>query len=188
MLVSIKKMLSFGRKEKKRLEKQKKEEEQKENKWILLLILLLFIILLGLLIGISFSKYQSEIVGNLSTNIAKPVLQITREQSLLLTALEPRASYVFEVKNYQENQINEVEMEYYIEIISHTDEAIKFDLYKENEKITLKDNKTKKINLVNNKMQTDSYRLEITYDSAKGTQGKDINENVEIKIHSIQKG
>ena len=104
----------------------------------------------------------------------------------MLTALAPKASYVFEVRNYKEENLNEVDMEYYIEIISNTDEAINYELYKGNQQIALKDNKTEKIKLTKDEKQIHSYRLEITYDKTQGIL-EDINENVEIKIHSIQK-
>lgn len=169
-------------------DKKKIKSETKENKRkIGILILLILIILLGILVGISFSKYQNKMIGQGFSNIAKPVLEVRREQSLLLTALAPKASYVFEVRNYKEDELNEVEMEYYIEIISNTDEAIKFALYKGEEQIPLNNNRTDKIKLTKEEKQTHSYRLEITYDKTKSTIEKDINENVEVKIHSIQK-
>ena len=105
----------------------------------------------------------------------------------MLTALAPKASYTFEVRNFKEEELNEVEMEYYIEIVSHTDEAINFKLFRGEEQISLNNNKTEKIKLTKEEKQTHSYCLEITYDKTKGEIGKDINENVEVKIHSIQK-
>lgn len=163
------------------------KKETKDKKKIIILIFLIFTILFGILVGISFSKYQSKLVGQAFANVAKPILEVRREQSLLLTALAPKASYVFEVRNYKEDTLNQVEMEYYIEIISNTDEAIDFTLFKGNEEIPLNNNKTGKIKLTKEEKQTHSYRLEITYDNTKGALGKDISENVEVKIHSIQK-
>lgn len=164
-----------------------KEEKEKNNKKVILLLLLLLVILLGILVGASFAKYQSKIETNAFAKIAKPILEVRREQSLLLTALAPKASYVFEVRNYKEDELNQVEMEYYIEIVSHTDEAINFCLYQGEEQIPLKENKTEKIKLTKEEKQTHAYRLEITYDRTKGKIKKDINENVEVKIHSVQK-
>lgn len=164
-----------------------KEEVKNKKSKVIIFILLISTILSGVLVGISFSKYQSKIIGQAFANIAKPVLEVRREQSLLLTALAPKASYVFEVRNYKEDELNQVEMEYYIEIISNTDEAIDFELYRGEENIPLNNNKTEKIKLTKEEKQIHSYRLEITYDKSKGVIGKDISENVEIKIHSIQK-
>lgn len=164
-----------------------KEEIEKDKKKRILLLLLLIVILLGILVGASFAKYRSMLAGKAFVNIAHPVLEVRREQSLLLTALAPKASYVFEVRNYKEEELNQVEMEYYIEIVSHTDEAICFELYQGDKQIPLIENKTETIKLAKEEKQTHSYRLEITYDNTKGQFGKDINENVEVKIHSIQK-
>lgn len=165
----------------------KQNEPKNDKNKIMLLLLLLLIILLGILVGISIAKYQNKMVGQGFANIAKPVLEVRREQSLLLTALAPKASYVFEVRNYKEDELNQVEMEYYIEIITHTDEAINFALYKGEEQIPLNENKTGKIQLTKEEKQTHAYRLEITYDKTKGILGENIDENVEVKIHSIQK-
>lgn len=165
--------------------KKDNKNKQKENK-IILIIILLLVIILGILVGLSLAKYQNKINTKAFANIAKPILEVRREESMLLTALAPKASYVFEVRNYKENELNQVEMEYYIEIISKADDAIKFELYKGDTQIPLKQNKTEKIKLIKEEKQTHSYRLEITYDKTKGILGEDIKDNVEIKIHSIQ--
>ncbi len=182
MLSKVKKGKLFNKNKKKILE----EEKSKKNK-IVILFLLILVILLGILVGISFSKYQSRLEGKAIANLAKPIIEVRKEQSLLLTALEPKASYVFEVRNFKEDELNEIEMEYYIEIIANTDEAINFELYKGEEQIPLNKNKTEKICLTKDEKQTHSYRLEITYDKTKGEIGQDISQNVEVKIHSIQK-
>lgn len=172
------------KKEKRR--KKSKTNEKKQSK-IMLIILLFLIILLGILVGMSLAKYQNKINGKVFANIAKPVVEIRREESMLITALAPKASYVFEIRNFKEDELNQVEMEYYIEIIGHMDNAIKFELYKEEKQIPLKENKTEKIVLTKEEKQIHSYRLEMTYDKTKGVLEKDINDNVEIKIYSIQK-
>lgn len=181
MPVKIKKSRVFNKNK-----KNISENDEKRDSKIVLLLLIIFIILLGMLIGMSFSKYQSKLEGQAIANIAKPVIEVRKEQSLLLTVLAPKASYVFEVRNFKEDELNEIEMEYYIEIVSHTDEAISFALYRGEEQISLTNNKTEKIKITKEEKQTHSYCLEITYDKTKGEIGKDINENVEVKIHSIQ--
>lgn len=184
MPVKIKK---FFKNKNKKMKNGNIKYNEKYDKKIIILLLLIFIILLGIFVGISYSKYQSKIETQAYAKIAKPILQIKREQSLLLTALAPKATYVFEVRNYTEDELNEIEMEYYIEIISKTDESIKFELYQGENKIPLTENKTDNIKLTKDEKQTHSYRLEITYEKSKQTLKEDINENVEVKIHSIQK-
>lgn len=166
--------------------KKKQENKEKKKRNFFLLLLLILIILLGILVGISFAKYQSKLAGKTYASIAKPILEVEKEQSLLLTALAPKASYVFKVKNYKEEELNQVDMEYYIEIISHANEAIQFKLYQGENEIPLMQNKTEKIKLTKEEKETHSYRLDITYDNTKGTLEKDIEDNVEVKIHSIQ--
>lgn len=170
----------------KKKDRKFKKENAKRDK-ILILLILILVILIGIFVGISYSKYKNKITGQAFGQIAKPILEIKREQSLLLTALAPKASYVFEVRNYKENELNQVEMEYYIEIISNADEAIDFELYQGENKILLTENKTANIKLTKDEKQTHSYRLEIIYDETKGVLGQNIDENVEVKIHAIQK-
>lgn len=182
MPVKIKKSRVFNKNKKNISENDKKKDSK-----IVLLLLIIFIILLGILIGISFSKYQSKLEGQAIAKIAKPIIEVRKEQSLLVTALVPKVSYIFEVRNFKDDEINQIEMEYYIEIISNANEAINFKLYNEEKQITLNNNKTEKIKLEKEERKAHSYRLEIIYDKTKGEMEKDINENVEIKIHSIQK-
>lgn len=153
-----------------------------------MLLSIVLVILLGILVGVSLSKYQEKINGKAFVQIAKPLLEVRKEQSLLLTALSPKASYVFEVRNYNDqNEINEVEMEYYIEIINKIDESIEFSLYRGEKKIPIINNRTEKIKLENQNKVDHLYRLDIEYDKEKGNTKKDINQNVEVKIHSVQK-
>ena len=94
------------------------KQKKKVNRKTIILLLIIFVILLGVLVGTSLSRYQSAITGKIIAQIAKPVLEVRREESILVTANNPKASYSFEVRNYKEEQLNEVEMEYYIEIVS----------------------------------------------------------------------
>ena len=98
----------------KREKKQNNKKQKEKNKNIEIIILLLLLILIGL-IGITFAKYQANIKGKGIAQIANPVFEVRKEESLLITALAPKASYVFEVRNYDEEDINEVDMEYYID-------------------------------------------------------------------------
>lgn len=178
------------KKQKKKVEAKKQEKNEKSKIGIILCIIA--IILLGILVGISFSKYQEKITAKGFATIAKPVLEVRRQQSFVITALRPKAVYCFEVRNYKEEEsrkieINEVEMEYYIEIISNTDEEIQFDLYQGEKPIPLNNRKTETIKLTKEEQQTHSYRLEVTYDKEKSEKEENINAEVEIKIHSIQK-
>ncbi len=163
---------------------QQKKEKKKTKR---LLFLLIFLILLGMLVGVSLAKCEVQIQGQAFANIAKPILEIRKEQSLFITAQSPRAVYEFEIRNYQEEEVNQVEMEYYLEIVTPKNEAIHFTLYQGETQIPLVENKTEKIKLEKEEKQIHSYRLEIHYDQTKQNTQQDIVQNVEIKIHSIQK-
>ena len=170
-----------------------KGKNNKQRKGKIIIILLLFlVILLGIVVGTSLSKYQYLIHGKVVSQIAKPIIEIRREESILVTASSPKASYTFEVRNYKEDEpneinINEVDMEYYIEIVGGKNEAIRYELYRGETEIPLTNNKTEKIQLIKGEKDTHIYRLDITYDKTKTNSNTSINENVEIKIHSIQK-
>ncbi len=167
--------------------KSKNSWQQKRKSKHIILVLLFLVILLGVFVGVSLAKYETQIQTKAFASIAKPILEIETQKSMLITALATKATYVFEVRNYKEEQLNEVEMEYYIEIISHTDESIQFSLYRGETLVPLTENKTENIKLTKEEKQVHSYRLEITYEEAKTNKQEDIKGNVEIKIHSIQK-
>ena len=164
--------------------KEKFRNKRREITLIIIFSMVLIFFFSGFSIGKEFSKTNIE--GK--TEIAEPILKVESDETIEMKHLEDTGIYQFKVKNYDETgKVNQVDLEYYIEIISNTDEAINFALFKGNEEITLNDNKTGKIKLTKEEKQAHSYRLEITYDNTKGELGKDISENVEVKIHSIQK-
>ena len=169
------------------MKKIKQNNNKKDKRKNIEVIILLLILILISLVGITLARYQASIKGTANAQIANPIFEVRREESLLLTALAPKASYVFEVRNYDEKDINEVDMEYYVEIISNTDKSITFELFQVDTKIPLKDNKTDKISLNKENKENHKYRLDITYDKDKIQVEEDIKEKVEIKIHSIQK-
>ena len=82
-----------------------------------------------------------------------------------------------------------VDLDYTIEIISNTDESVKFNLYNNNEdktKVDLKDNKTGKISLPRSSKQDHNYKLEVIYDETKSLSASDILENIQVKVQSEQ--
>lgn len=159
-----------------------------KNKTIItILIGSIISILLGVLVGNSMAKYQEEKIIKVFANIAKPIVEVEKQETFKITNINPEASYVFEVRNYNEKEISEVEMEYYIEILSNTNEEIEFNLYKEEKEIALTNNKTETIYLTKENKDTHLYRLDIKYNKEKDTSKGDISKDIEIKIHAIQK-
>lgn len=149
-------------------------------------IIILLVILLSVT-GITYAKYQTSTNGSIVAKVAKPIFEVRKEESITITALAPNASYSFEVRNYNEEEINEVDMEYYIEIETKENAPIEFSLYEGENIIELKDNKTNKINLNKEKKEEHKYRLDIHYKEDKINNIEEREQNVEIKIHSIQK-
>ena len=157
-------------------------------KWAeLVVIFIMIIVLLLFFSGYSMGKvYQST---NIQTNakIAEPILVVENNPVLEVNGREEKQYYNFKVKNNRENgEITQIDLEYYIEILTKTQEAISFKLYKDDEEIPLKNNKTENIFMKKGKLQDDNYRLEIIYDKTKNHSIDDIVQDVQIKVHSEQ--
>lgn len=154
--------------------------------------LILSIIILGIICTacttFAFAKYSTQVIINASAKIAKPIIKMKGEETREITILSPKTSYSFSVKNYNEaEEINEVAMRYYIEIISEKLEILEVNLYKGEEEIKLIDNKTEQMDLKIGEKQEDNYYLEVEMvDDIEETLLENIQMNLEIKIHSIQ--
>ena len=97
-----------------------KRKVQKKKNGITFWLLLAVILLLFLWVSTSFAKLATSLNGKVAVGIATPVMEIITQQSMVITAKEPKNSCYFEVRNYNEkNEMNKAEMEYYIEILVH---------------------------------------------------------------------
>ena len=118
------------------------------------IILILTIILIGIVFfsGISFGKMMYNGILKNRVEIAKPILEVEKNSEVIITEANRKGEYEFKVKNYNTSEeISEVDLKYYIEILEENlDKAIQFELYKENEKMELQDNKTNEIYLTKN--------------------------------------
>ena len=136
--------------------------------------------------GYVLAKYEMSKELTKSSKIAVPILEVEGTQSSKISAINNIGFYDFNVKNYNENKISDVSQNYNIEIISNADESIFFELYKGEEKVELKDNKTSNIYIEGTKEEKHEYRLKVIYDKTKSNSEKDILEDVQIKVHSEQ--
>ena len=137
--------------------------------------------------GYSIGKESSN--TNIQTNaeIAEPILIVENSPVVEVNGRKEREYYDFKVKNYKENgEVTQIDLEYNIEILSQTEEAISFKLYKNNQEIALENNKTANMKLEKEKKKEDCYQLEIIYDKTKECFNEDIMQDVQIKIHSEQ--
>ena len=158
----------------------------------LILILTIAIIIALFFSGYSLGKEYTSTNIETSGKIAEPILIVENSPIIEVDGRKEREDYSFTVKNYKENgQITQVDLNYYIEILSKTNEAISFKLYNvkpDNEEIeiNLDNNKTENIKMENKEMQEHKYKLQIIYDKTKNHSLEDIFQDVQIKVHSEQ--
>lgn len=158
-----------------------------KNTRILTLITVTIIVLILFFTGYSLGKGFTNTKINTKTQIAKPILVVENNPSIDITALKNTGNYDFKIKNYNEKEeINQIMLKYYIEIISKYNETITFKIYKDGKEIPLENNKTQEILLANNTKEEQNYKLEINYDKNKSNSKEDIIQDVQIKIHSEQ--
>ena len=157
-----------------------------KNGKILALIIVILIVIVLFFTGYSIGKEIINVNVNATTQIAKPIMIVENNPSIDITSIKNTGYYDFKVKNYNDNEINQIELKYWIEIISKYDETISFKIYKDNQEIPLTDNKTQEIKLEKNEKREQNYRLEIIYDKTKSTSTEEIIQDVQIKVHSEQ--
>lgn len=135
---------------------------------------------------IVYAKYITVDKISGTAGIATPIFIVEGKETTKINEINNIGYYEFSIKNFDENKISETGFSYIIEIISKTDESIKFELYKDESKIALDNLKTKNLSICGNEMEEHKYKLKVIYDKTKGNSGKDILEEVQIKVHSEQ--
>lgn len=151
------------------------------------LIILLFVLFLS---GFSMGKgyARSDIQG--ITQVARPIVEVENGKAINITNKNTEGNYEFKVKNYKIEDGNiittDVDMQYYLEIQKIENEAIKIELYKNGEKVEIKENKTENFYLNKGTEQEDIYEMKILYDKASNTSLQDIIQQLQIKVHSEQ--
>lgn len=154
------------------------------KKEIIKIILVAFALTI-ILSTISLGKYFNKTKINVNSGVAIPIIKLEGEQKLIINNNQKNKVYNLAVKNYDENeQITQVELEYYIEIISKKNDDINFKIYKEEKELNINNNKTEKFLLTKENKQQDNYKIEILLNKKIS---EDILQNVEIKVYSEQK-
>jgi len=133
-----------------------------------------------------YAKYISVDQVSASVDIANPIFLVEGKETTKISEINNIGYYEFLVKNFNESNISETGFLYTIEILSNTDESIQFELYNEDSQIPLENLKTGQLSIIGNEKVEQKYKLKVIYDSAKGTKGKDILEEVQVKVHSEQ--
>jgi len=154
------------------------------KKEIIKIIVVAFVLTI-ILSTISLGKYFNKTKINVNSGVAIPIIKLEGEQKLIINNNQENKVYNLAVKNYDENeQITQVELEYYIEIISKKNDDINFKIYKEEKELNINNNKTEKFLLTKENKQRDHYKIEILLNKKIS---EDILQNVEIKVYSEQK-
>lgn len=154
------------------------------KKEIIKIIVVAFVLTI-ILSTISLGKYFNKTKINVNSGVAIPIIKLEGEQKLIINNNQENKVYNLAVKNYDENeQITQVELEYYIEIISKENDDINFKIYKEEKELNINNNKTEKFLLTKENKQRDNYKIEILLNKKIS---EDILQNVEIKVYSEQK-
>ncbi|MFR0823031.1 MAG: hypothetical protein ACLU84_06185 [Clostridia bacterium] len=136
----------------------------------------------------SLACYMQQVKGTSQVGILKPIMEVRGEQSILISGIEPINTYHFSVRNYNEQGlVNEAQMDYQIEIICPVEEGMQIQLWEGEDQILLENNKTTFITLENKQKEEKNYTLQVAYQKEQNLQKDDIEENIEIKIHSIQR-
>lgn len=82
--------------------------------------------------------------------------------------------------------MSETNFLYTIEIISNLDEKIQFELYNEDTQIPLENLKTPQIQIMGNEKVEQKYKLKIIYNNTEKNNGKEILDEVQIRVCSEQ--
>ena len=116
----------------------------KNKKKIIILIIALCLILfiLGILTTGTYSKFFGKILGESKTEIAEPIFVLEHTDKKIVDNSNQEVDYYFKVKNYNNSNVNEVNLKYMLEITPLQDKAITLTLYKDNQKIDLNNQRT----------------------------------------------
>ena len=149
------------------------------------LVLIISIISILFLSGFSIGKAISKNDIKSNGKIAEPVLIVEKANELQISNVNNKGIYEFIIKNYKDNgKISDVKMKYEIELLLKDKNNIDIKIFKNNEEINIKDNKTEKYYLINNQKQEERFRIEIRCNTTNNI--KEIYDNLQIKVHSEQ--
>ena len=117
--------------------------KKKIIKAILIILLIIIILLLNWLFlgGRSFSKYKKNFGSNSLTEIAEPVFTVDGASNIQIDGIDDTV-YDFSVKNYDNFNTSEVDLDYTIQIVNNSGADLEFILTKDGKSISLSNNKT----------------------------------------------
>ena len=164
------------------------KEKLKNKRKVIIIIFVALIILIFFFSGFSIGKEftKKDIKGN--TKVAKPILEVENGSSLEINNSNKEGIYEFKIKNYNEQgEKTDVNLEYYIEVLNEFENTgIEINLFRNEQKIDINNNKTEKFILSKDEIKEDNYKLEVLYNEDKNINMEDIISQLQIKVHSEQ--
>ena len=146
-------------------------------------IMILFL-LITIICNVNFAKYIEKIILKSETKIAKPIIEIEKEEKIIITKidLEEQIEYKFKIKNFNEKEKSNIEFLYFIEILSDiSNEQIDLKIIDlaTNNGLELINNKTENIK-INKEEYEREYKIQVKLKQ------ENLNANINIKIGVVQ--
>lgn len=162
-------------------------QKKSENKLkILAMIVIPFLVFLLWLSGSSLGKSLTEYIIQTKSQMAKPIVIVETDPMIKITKAEEEQTYTFTVKNYELEEISEIDMQYTIEILGNNDQLWKISLEKEGKPIPLNEQKTDWIAIKGNEKKEDHYQLKINYQNETVQVDENKQETIQLKVHAEQ--
>lgn len=113
-----------------------------------------------MLCGYSMAKCIDEYIIKGRMKIAEPILEIENNPIINITESQNYGEYIFKIRNYNNKEkVTETDLKYYIEISPKLDNSIDLELYQNEDKIELTDNKTKYIKISKEQKEEREYKI-----------------------------
>lgn len=155
-----------------------------------MIIIVLANVMVLFLVGFSLGKTYSQSTIDGNTRIAKPIIKVENVNPISITNKNKKGTYEFKVKNYEEDEmyesINDVNMEYYVEILNGIDKSIEIKIFRNEQEIEIKNNRTETFDMKAGNKQEDNFKIEIQYNQKSNVLIEDIIQEIQIKVHSQQ--
>ena len=138
-----------------------------KTKLLKIIFILSIIALIVTGINVVNGQYMQTHTLKASTKIAKPIIIMEEGEKINIDGTSNEQEYQFKIKNYNEkNEISDVQMNYYLQILGNKDKAIEFELYENEKIIPIINNKTQTLKLGNKTKEEKNYILKIKYNKS----------------------
>lgn len=149
-----------------------------------ILVIIIFLIIFSR--QISNAKYVKTEIIKVNQAIATPIIEIEEGDSIKINNTNRIGEYKFVVKNFNVQEISEINLIYTIEILINSDleKNAKFKLYNNESEVELVNLKTKPILIRGNQKNESNYRLQMDYTEVEECQN--LSGEIQIKINVEQ--